>query len=114
MFLTALKDLLIKNADSDPVREVTFVGETNNGSYLYVIQQQTSLGVKNYCISVNKNSFEALRHELVLLKGNEIYVCIKDKLVFEPFVENDFEKVISILKSVLSDADIRKYSLHVL
>lgn len=96
------------------VREMTLIGEINKVNSVYAVQQSTREGVKNYCISATKEDYRKILYELKHLKSIDVYLYLKSRLLIEPFIENDLEKVLEICKIKLPETIIREYSIFML
>lgn len=110
-----LKRFKTKECDFKPiVREMTYIGETKLNSGIFVIQQSTIQGVKNFCISVAIDKRMMIFDELRRLKSSDVYLYLKSGLLIEPFIEDDFEKVLEVCRMKLPDAIINEYSIFML
>ena len=100
-----------KNKNHTPiVRELTFIGELNFITCVYVVQQQTSDGIKNYCISAMKEDFSKIFNQLSKLKHTDVYLYLQSRLLIEPFIENDLKVVLQVCRTKLPQIKVREYS----
>lgn len=96
------------------VREMTFIGERHAIEGIYVVQESTSEGIKNYCISATKEDREKIWYQLLHLKNTSVYFYLQSRLLIEPFIENDFEKVMGICKMKLPGINAIEFSTFML
>lgn len=96
------------------VREMTLIGETNIINNVYVVQQSTKEGIKNYCVSASEEEYMRLLEELKRLNSSDVYLYLKSRFLIEPFLENNFEKVIERCKVNLPKVRLKEYSIFIL
>lgn len=111
MWLSNIFKKQIVNKYDPIVREMTLIGETNLINSVYVVQQSTREGINNYCVSVAKEDYRMIVYELNHLKSTDVYLYLKSRLLLEPFVENDLNKVMEICKIKLPQVNIGQYSI---
>jgi len=102
----------IFNSEEEPiVRELTFMGATKDINNVYDVQQTTSDGIKNYFISATEDESMKISYYLSALNSKDVYLYLKSRLLVEPFIEDDLEKVLEICKVKLPKISVREYSI---
>lgn len=118
MILSKLRKIFNHNSGDkvhEPVvREMTLIGKMDTINNIYIVQQSTLEGVKNYCICAHTEVYTKIIYELRRLNNKDIYSYLKNRLLIEPFIEDDLEKVLEICRLKLPKSNIREYSIFML
>lgn len=95
---------------NEQVREITYIGFIKPSDNVYVVQQSTRNGIKNYCISASQGERMRLYNELSTLQGADVYKYLHGKLLIEPILEDDFKTVLKLIKTKLPSVNIEEFS----